>query len=315
MVRSRTLSSPFWSPAPEGDRSHGIPFRSAVLKTSMRPFLLIIVLLTLPASASVEAGDAAWARRAEGHRGGVAQSEPVDAAIEAYRAAIERDSSDLEARWKLMRALRFKGAYVARTSDAKKALFDEGRRIGRTGIEQIESALGRRGVSRPDAAPVELVAKHARSIEDAGELYLWDAIIWGEWAQVYGKLAAVRQGAADRIRRQTEIALTIDPAMEGAGPGRVLGRLHNQTPRVPFLTGWASDAKAVEYLRRSLELNAGDKLTMVFLAEALVANEAGARAEAVAILKKVLSTPNDPEFIVESESAKADARRLLDSWQ
>lgn len=276
--------------------------------------VVLTLLFAGPLSASVAEGDRHWARRAEGSEGATARPEPVEAAITAYERALRGDPTNLNARWKLMRALRFKGAYVARDANAKKALFDQGRTIGEKGITVVESILRTRGISRPDKASTEQVAGIARAIPGAGELYLWDAITWGEWAQVYGKLAAVRQGAADRIRREATIALEIDQAMEGAGPGRVLGRLHNQTPRVPFLTGWASDDKAVGFLRQSLGLNPGDKLTMVFLAEAMVAANRSAKPEAIAILNKVLDTPNDPQFAVEAAAAQQDARRLLDSW-
>ncbi|MBW3670667.1 MAG: hypothetical protein KY432_03240 [Acidobacteria bacterium] len=276
--------------------------------------LLTVVLATPALYASISDGDPHWANRAEGLRGTIAPTQPVDAAIEEYRKALEADSSDLEARWKLMRALRFKGAYVAESLDAKKDLFDEGRQIGAKGIALLEAQLRERGVNNPDKASPKEIARIAKEIPGAGELYLWDAINWGEWAQVYGKLAAVRKGAADRILREATLALEIDPAMQGAGAGRVLGRLHNQTPRVPFLTGWASDDEAVRFLRRSLALNPTDKVTMVFLAEALVAADRKSRPEAIALLKKVLETPNDPRFLVEGANAQKDARKLLDSW-
>ncbi len=272
---------------------------------------LAAIILTPAAHGSTSDGDAHWARRAEGLRGTVASSDPVDAAIAGYEEALAADPANLEARWKLMRALRFKGAYTTGSVDAKKEIFDEGRRVGATGIEMIEEQLRRRGIARPADASPEEVARIAKQIPQAGELYLWNAINWGEWAQVYGKLAAVRKGAADRIRREATIALEIDPAMEGAGPGRVLGRLHNQTPHVPFLTGWASDAEAVRFLERSLNLNPTDKLTMVFLAEAMVAADRSTKPKAVAILKKVIETPNDPEVMVESVNAQEDARKLL----
>lgn len=275
---------------------------------------LVTALLATPnLHASISEGDRHWANRADGLRGTIASAQPVDAAIAEYKRALEADPSDLEPRWKLMRALRFKGAYVARSLDAKKELFDEGRRVGAQGIALLEAQLRKRGVSNPDKASPKVIARIAKEIPGAGALYLWDAINWGEWAQVYGKLAAVRKGAADRILREATIAYEIDPAMQGAGAGRVLGRLHNQTPRVPFLTGWASDAEAVRFLRRSLALNPTDKLTMVFLAEAMVAADRKSKPEARDLLEKVLETPNDPKFLVEGANAQEDARKLLAS--
>jgi len=127
-------------------------------------------------------------------------------------------------------------------------------------------------------------------------------------------LAAVRQGAADRIRREATIAMLVNPAMEGGGPARVLGRLHDQTPHVPFLTGWASSREAVKLLNQSLKIDPTNKITRVFLAEAMVDNNSDTGPQAIQMLREVISTPNDPQFEVEQAAAQADARALLRKW-
>jgi len=137
---------------------------------------------------------------------------------------------------------------------------------------------------------------------------------WGEWALAYGKFAAVKQGAADRIRREATIANMIDPKLEGGGPPRVLGRLHDQTPRVPFLTGWASSKDAVRFLNESLKIDPSNKITRVFLAEAMVNNNSDTGPQAVEILKQVVATPNDVNYEVEQARAQEDARDLLRKW-
>ena len=49
-----------------------------------------------------------------------AQAAQIDAAIAAYQRAVTQNSNDLEARWKLLRALRFKGSYVAQNKDERR---------------------------------------------------------------------------------------------------------------------------------------------------------------------------------------------------
>src|SRR5258706_1469198 len=114
----------------------------------------------------------------------------------------------------------------------------------------------------------------------AGEVFFWDSVNWGEWALAYGKMAAVREGAADRIRREATIAMLIDPKIDGGGPQRVLGRLHDQTPRVPFITGWASSREAVRFLKESVAIDPTNKITRVFLADAMVSNDSNGRPAA-----------------------------------
>src|ERR1700694_2556469 len=268
----------------------------------MRNIVLISALLVIAASAALAQigdGDQHWAARATGHQGGRAAAAEVDAAIAAYQRAIAQYPNDLEPRWKLLRAIRFKGAYVASTNADKKTIYDMGKRAGEEAVAIIDRQLAAKGLRSVTKATEKEVADAARSIPGAAEVFQWDAANGGEWALAYGKLAAVRQGAADRIRREATIAMLIDPAMEGAGPARVLGRLHDQTPHVPFLTGWASSREAVKLLSESLKIDPTNKITRVFLAEAMVNNNSDTGPQAIQMLREIISTPNDPQYEVE----------------
>lgn len=282
------------------------PMRKALIVA----FALIAVAVT--ASAQVSEGDQHWNARAEGHQGGRAKPAQIDAAIAGYQKAVMQEPNNLEAHWKLLRAVRFKGAYVASTTDEKKRIYAIGKNEGQTAIAVINRALAAKGVKAD--APEKQVADAARTIPGAGEVFFWDSVNWGEWALAYGKMAAVRQGAADRIRREATIAMLVDPKMDGGGPQRVLGRLHDQTPRVPFITGWASSKEAVRFLRESYKIDPTNKITRVFLADALVSNDSKNGPEAIRILREVINSPNDPNYEVESAQAQEDAKVLLREW-
>ena len=274
-------------------------------------------LLTFVAStgfAQLADGDAAWALRAEGHQGGHAMAAHADAAIAAYQKAVSQDPNDLEPRWKLLRSLRFKGAYVAQTTDEKKAVYSQAKKAGEDALALVDRRLTQKGLKSFTKATEKQVADVAKDIPGAGEIFLWDAINWGEWALVYGKLAAVREGAADRIRREATMAMLIDPKLEGGSPARVLGRLHDQTPHVPFITGWASSKEAVRFLNESLKIDPANKITKVFLAEAMVSNNSDTKPQAVQMLKEIVAAPNDPAYEVEQAAATDDARALLKKW-
>src|SRR5687767_2409296 len=89
---------------------------------------LFVVLLF--ASVALTEGDRHWSQRAEGATGGRALAAPIDRAIASYERAIAQDAASLEPRWKLLRALRFKGAYVARTNEEKKAIYSRAKTAG-----------------------------------------------------------------------------------------------------------------------------------------------------------------------------------------
>ena len=83
---------------------------------------------------------------------------------------------------------------------------------------------------------------------------------------------------------------------------------------MPFLTGWASSREAVKLLNESLKIDPTNKITRVFLAEAMVDNNSDTGPQAIQMLREVISTPNDPQYEVEQAAAQADARALLRKW-
>lgn len=274
----------------------------------------LTLLFAAAALAQTADGDQHWNARAEGHQGAKAMAQHVDAAIAAYQKAAAANPNDLESRWKLLRSYRFKGAYTTANIDEKKAIYANAKKAGEEAVKLVQRQLAAKGVKTPEKAGEKQVADVARTIPGAGEVYLWDAVNWGEWALAYGKMAAVREGAADRIKREATIAMLVDPKLEAGAPARVLGRLHDQTPHVPFITGWASSKEAVKLLNESLKVDPQNKITRVFLAEAMVGNDSSTKAQAVQILKETIAAPNDPQYEVEQLQAVDDARALLKKW-
>jgi tetratricopeptide (TPR) repeat protein len=279
-----------------------------------RILVLVALIAAMPLAAQVADGDAHWAKRGEGSQAGRAKSPEVDAAIGAYQKAVAANANDLDAQWKLLRAIRFKGAYVASSNDDKKVVYSQAKKAGDNALAVVDRQLRAKGITSVTKATEKQVADAARQIAGAGEIFFWDSVNWGEWALVYGKLAAVKEGAADRIKRESTIAMLVDAKMEAGGPARVLGRLHDQTPHVPFITGWASNKEAVKYLNESLKIDPANKITKVFLAEAMVDNDSDTKPAATQMLRDVVNAPNAADFEVEWAAATNDARALLRKW-
>ena len=275
---------------------------------------LLALLVATSAMAQLADGDTHWNARAEGSQNGHARADHINAAIAAYQKAIATDPNDIESRWKLLRTLRFKGAYVAATNDEKKQVYAQAKKAGEEALSVLDKRLAAKGINSVSKATEAQVADAAKTIPGAAEMFLWDAINWGEWALAYGKLAAAREGAADRIRREATIANLADPRLEGGSPSRVLGRLHDQTPRIPFITGWASSRDAVKFLNDSLKVDPANKITIVFLAEAMVNNNSDTRPQAVQMLKNAVTAPIDQNYVVEQTAALNDAKNLLRKW-
>jgi hypothetical protein len=277
--------------------------------------LLLSGLLTAsePTPRTVEI-DRLWALRAEGSEGGRAPSGPIDLVTGACRAALVAEPDSVEVRWRLMRALYFNGEHTTSDNAEKRTIFAEGRAVGEQTLAILRREAGdeaHRDLSR--ATPVELVP-HLRSNAAAVPSFLWAAVDWGKWALAFGKTAAVKQGAASKIRDYAQAVILLDPAYDGGGGYRVLGRLHHQTPAVPFFTGWASRSQALKNLRLAVETGPRNLVGRQFLAEAMWDYEPARRAEARAMLEKILAETPDPDYLVENRKTKEEAAELLKDW-
>lgn len=284
----------------------------------MRRFAVLFCLPALLAASSPVPTpadiDRLWALRAEGSTGGHALSAPIDLTIDACRASLAAEPDSLEARWRLMRALYFKGEHTTDDPTAKRALFDEGRTVAEQSLAILRREAGREAHRDfAKATPVELV-RDVKANVAAVPSFLWAAVDWGKWALVFGKTAAVKQGAAAKIRDYAHAVVLLDPAYDGGGGYRVLGRLHHQTPAVPFFTGWASRSEALKNLRLGVAAGPRNLVGRQFLAEAMWDYETARRGEARALLQKVLAETPDPDYLVENRKTQEEAAQLLKDW-
>lgn len=261
------------------------------------------------AGAALAACDAAWQKRAEGHRGRQAAPAAAAAAVAACERAVEAQPERLEARAKLLRALHFQGEYAARSTAEKQRLFGRGREVAEGALDLMAKRSG--GRAKLDALAVPQAARALSGVPEAAELHLWAGAHWGLWGDAFGKLAAARQGVGDRVRRYAELANALDERAEHAGGHRLLGRLHSLAPKVPLVTGWVDRGKAVAELRRAMALAPDFPLNALWLAEALLEHAPDQRNEAREILKRLAARPPAPDRAVEDEDVVAEARALL----
>ena len=203
-----------------------------------------------------------------GAQGGRPQAGPIDEAIAAYERALRADPANLDAAWKLLRALHFKGDYVARTTEEKQKIFARGRDVAEAALDRMAQRAG--GRKKLDDLSPQAAAKALAGIPQARPIHLWAAVHWGLWGDNFGRLAAARQGVGDRVRRSAEILLALDETYEEAAGHRILGRLHTLAPKVPFVTGWVDRDKAISELRRAVALAPDNFLNHLYLAEALL---------------------------------------------
>jgi len=255
----------------------------------------------------LENADRHYAARASGRTGARADPREISEAISLY----ERAAPDVpEARWKLARALYFLGTYTGQDENGQRAVFERARRAGE---ESVRSVAARRGNADPRKLGPGAAADLVRSDPDGPAAFFWTAVAWGQWSLASGKMEAARKGAARRIRDDCLTVIALDPAFEEGGGYRILGRVHDQAPKVPLLTGWVSRAEGVRFLRLALAQAPRNFVNRHFLAEALA--RSGAVAEAIAIEEGLVSDSPGVEHLVEEIAIQEAARKNLAGWR
>ncbi len=262
----------------------------------------------------VAEGDRLYARRQDGRVGPKAGVGPINQAIASYEQAA-RDAEFAEARWKLVRALYFKGAYTGLDQDSRKAVFQKARRVAEDGIAILQKSLEDRGVRGILEYGPNVLAGTFKDRSDAAPTFFWGAVAWGEWALATGKLEAAQTGAADRIRDYSLTVIGIDPDFEEGGGYRILGRLHDQAPWIPFVTGWVSRDDSLKYLRLAVQQNKRNFANRHFLAEALARGDAREKSEAIALEEGIVAEPPSPQHLIEDLTIQEGARGNLAAWK
>jgi len=252
---------------------------------------------------ALAAGDAHFARRAEGARGGVAQTFQADGAIVEYRRALSLDPASYEARFRLLRAYFFRGGFCGEMDpDDKRKLFDEAKVVAEETVERLDAELKR------VKGRVEQGAAGTPSL--AAEAYAWAAVSWGQWA-VFHKLNAAWTGAPGRIRDLAQAVIALDPGTAQGAGYLILGRLHAEAPRIPFVTGWVSRREGLANLRQGLSVVPGNPAFSYFLGDALLRLEPSKKDEARALLERCAAATPRPDFPVEDAHYAEQARQRL----
>jgi tetratricopeptide (TPR) repeat protein len=263
----------------------------------------------------VAEGDQAYSRRQEGRTGLRAGPGPIRQAIAAYERATE-DPDFVEARWKLARALYFQGRYTGLDDEGRRAVFVKARRVSEDAIHILGRSLEDRGIKGFFELGPEALAGNLKDRSDAAPTYYWAAACWGQWALSVGKLEAVKTGAADKIREYGLTVIGIDPKFEEGGGYRIVGRLNDQAPWIPFLTAWVSRADALKYLRLAMGISDRNFFNRHFLAEALYHDgDEAESAEAVALEEGLLKDSPSPQTLIEDLTIQQEARKNLEAWK
>ncbi|MBN2092399.1 tetratricopeptide repeat protein [candidate division KSB1 bacterium] len=260
------------------------------MKKIIYAIVLIAFVTTLSAQSLLEQAESYYEKRGEKFNAAtlLADATNIDQAIKLYEQAMNQLQGDqkAEATWKLIRAYYFKGRYTTKNTDEKKKIYDLGKNIGEKGVTEFQKSPG---------------------------VFLFTAIVWGVWGEEYGILKAAREGVAGKIKEYCEKSIELDPNFDEAGGYRVLGRVYFKAPKIPFILGWPSTDKAIEFLKKANQIAPKNLTTKQFLAEALYKKDK--TQDAMKLMEEVLAEKELIDGIVEDTVVKDEVKKTLADWK
>ena len=232
----------------------------------------------------LEKGVAFYDARSDGAVGFDVKSSSIENAIKQFKKA--SPNSDLDAGVYLMRSYYFKGKFVAKTDDEKKKVFSKGKKLG----ERLVNLYPKSAAAR-----------------------YWFLVNLGSWAEVYGTMAAAKEGVAGLMRDHAKKIIEIDPNYSNGGGYFMLGAVHFKSPYIPFILSWPSNDLAIKNLKKAHSIGDSTPSQIVYLAQALFKD--GQKDKAKSHLRELLKKPLSRNEKVEDFDQHEIAKRLLKKWK
>ncbi|MFC1503851.1 tetratricopeptide repeat protein [Spirochaetota bacterium] len=246
--------------------------------------LIFFIIFTLTyTQTSLELGWEWYNKRAEGAKGTEASAAPVDKAIKYFLTSIKDPASEESAAVGLLKGYYFKATFVPMKKNERKELYKAGRELGEKMRKKFPGSL---------------------------DMKYWYGVNMGKWAEIYSKIAAAREGVADKLKKLSEEIIEADPVYDRGSAYMFLGRVHHQTPKIPFILKWPSKKISKECYKKAIEIAPGRIISRYYLADLLA--DRGKKDEAIKILEELILKKPEPDNLVEDRSDLAGVKRLLE---
>ena len=222
--------------------------------------------------------------RSEGAVGYNVRPINIENAIKQFKKVSQ--DLELEAGVYLMRSYYFKGKFLVKTDDEKKEIFSKGKKIGEKLIKLFPNSAAAR---------------------------YWYLVNLGSWAEVYGTMAAAKEGVAGLMRDHSKKIIEIDPSYSNGGGYFMLGAVHFKSPYIPFILSWPSNDLAIKNLEKAYGIGDSTPSQTVYLAQALYKD--GQEEQAKSYLIELLKKPFSQSEKVEDFDQHQIAKSLLEEWK
>ena len=217
--------------------------------------------------------------------GSIASTKNIDIAIQYFENLVNKSESNKDIAIYLLKSYYYKAEFATNDIEQKKEIFNKAKSLGN---------------------------KYITKYRDSAELRYWYLVNLGSWAKVYGILTAAREGVADQMKTHSEKIIEIDHQYQNGGGYFMLGAVHYKSPYIPWLLSWPDNNEAIKYLQLSHDTGQATLNQKNYLAQAL--HKAGNTIEATKLLKEVINSTPDPQYLVEELNDIKEAKQLLKDY-
>ncbi|MFQ6678528.1 MAG: tetratricopeptide repeat protein [Fidelibacterota bacterium] len=245
-----------------------------------------LFMISIMIGSELDDGIIAYEKRADGAIGAKALSPNIDMAITVFEKAVSDPHLEEISSLYLLKSYYYKGTFVLTDENERKIEYTKGKVLGE-----------------------EMVAKYP----DSANLRYWYLTCLGKWAEVYGIFNAAKEGVADLMKEHSEAIIELDPELENGGGYFMLGAVHFKSPYIPFILSWPDNDDAILWLQKAVNMGEATPVQNNYLARALYKN--GQKKKAIRLVREVISTPPDPENLVEERFEIDEAKRLLTEFK
>ena len=255
----------------------------------MKSVFICTLLFTSVVMAEIthlERGILLYGKRAENAKGLKANTQLIDQSITELLKAYKIPEDKLDAGIYLLRCYYYKGKFISDSDEKKKVMFNKGKSLGE-----------------------KMIALYPAS----AAVYYWYLVNLGSWSEIYGILAAAKEGVANTMQEYAKNIIDIDSTYSDGGGYFMLGAVHLKSPYIPFILSWPSDEKALKYLL--LAYNTGDATPSqtVYLARAFYTNDQ--KEKAISLLTSLLGQDISESYKLEDIDQHKIAKEQLNDWK
>ena len=244
-------------------------------------FIFLVSGLLFSSNSSIEEGIDYYNKRADVLDGIIPSQDNIEKAISIFESHLDTDSDKVAGIY-LVKSYYYMAQYISQDEDVKVMYFE----LAMTMAKQY-------------------ISKYPDSVD---YLY-WYLATMSNWAKNVGLWAITKMGGGEEFREKAVDVIVLDHEYENGGGYFLLGAVYFTAPRIPLISTWPNNSKAIKYFKKAVETGLATPLQQIYLARALLKEDMVEDCREV--LNEIIALTPNPSNLVEDMTYISEAETLL----